>query len=338
MALLPGSPAINTGSNDLISSGISTDQRGYARIQDGMVDIGAYEFDPLPEVANVTVDNGSTQRSTIKSLQFTFSENVFSSLIVDDLRIRNITTGEDVAATNMALAVDPDTLTATWTFPGLTGGKLAEGNYVATLNAGDVQDTAGNSMVGDYVFEFHVLYGDATGDGKVNALDLLKVRQNYLKAAGSDRDDCADVNSDGKVNALDLLLVRQNYLNVLEVPFDLVVSQTNLSVSEGGTSQFTVALSTQPRGTVEVTVTFTSGDADLGVQSGTTLTFDSTNWSTPQIVTLAAAEDSDAVNGMAVFTVSAANARKAVTVMATESDNDYSLTVAYSSVLDGDSG
>ena len=43
-ALLPGSPAIDTGDDD----GWDTDQRGegYARIQNAHADIGAYEVDP----------------------------------------------------------------------------------------------------------------------------------------------------------------------------------------------------------------------------------------------------------------------------------------------------
>ena len=46
MALLPGSPAINAGDNSLIPVGVTTDQRGtgYARIDNGIVDIGAYEL------------------------------------------------------------------------------------------------------------------------------------------------------------------------------------------------------------------------------------------------------------------------------------------------------
>ena len=42
-ALLPGSPAINTGSNANIPAGVTTDQRGNPRIADGQVDIGAFE-------------------------------------------------------------------------------------------------------------------------------------------------------------------------------------------------------------------------------------------------------------------------------------------------------
>ncbi|WP_165230645.1 right-handed parallel beta-helix repeat-containing protein [Aquisphaera insulae] len=43
MALLPGSPAIDAGSNALIPDGVTTDQRGLPRIVSGVVDIGAFE-------------------------------------------------------------------------------------------------------------------------------------------------------------------------------------------------------------------------------------------------------------------------------------------------------
>ena len=43
MPLLPGSPAIDAGSNVLIPAGATTDQRGLARIVNSVVDIGAFE-------------------------------------------------------------------------------------------------------------------------------------------------------------------------------------------------------------------------------------------------------------------------------------------------------
>jgi hypothetical protein len=45
MALLPGSPAIDAGSDGLIPSGDNTDQRGWPRIVNGKVEIGAIEAD-----------------------------------------------------------------------------------------------------------------------------------------------------------------------------------------------------------------------------------------------------------------------------------------------------
>ena len=43
LRLRPGSPSLNTGSNEAISAGVSTDLAGNARIQDSIVDMGAYE-------------------------------------------------------------------------------------------------------------------------------------------------------------------------------------------------------------------------------------------------------------------------------------------------------
>ncbi|HEV3309083.1 MAG TPA: choice-of-anchor Q domain-containing protein, partial [Chloroflexota bacterium] len=77
MAELPGSPAIDAGSNAFIPTGVTTDQRGtgYPRIVSGTVDIGAFESSgfaiavtsgsgqtagatfPEPLVATVTADN-----------------------------------------------------------------------------------------------------------------------------------------------------------------------------------------------------------------------------------------------------------------------------------------
>ncbi|MHC4314737.1 MAG: right-handed parallel beta-helix repeat-containing protein [Planctomycetota bacterium] len=76
-------------------------------------------------------------------------------------------------------------------------------------------------------------------------------------------------------------------------------------VPEGGTATFTVAPVVDPMGMLEVTVAVESGDPDITVESGGLLTFDSTNYSQPQTVTLAAAEDADQVHGTTVILVSA---------------------------------
>lgn len=56
MALLSGSPAIDTGSNafcvDTDGFSIKADQRGLIRIRSRVVDIGAYETQPSPAVSD----------------------------------------------------------------------------------------------------------------------------------------------------------------------------------------------------------------------------------------------------------------------------------------------
>ncbi|MFI5458140.1 MAG: beta strand repeat-containing protein, partial [Isosphaerales bacterium] len=57
IGLMPGSPAIDAGSNALIPSGIATDQRGFSRIVNGTVDIGAFEVQVY--VVYNTADHGA---------------------------------------------------------------------------------------------------------------------------------------------------------------------------------------------------------------------------------------------------------------------------------------
>ena len=60
LALLAGSPALDHGSNALATTaGLTTDQRGLARVFNGTVDIGAYEAQP-PAVAGDVNHDGTT--------------------------------------------------------------------------------------------------------------------------------------------------------------------------------------------------------------------------------------------------------------------------------------
>ncbi|MHC4743971.1 MAG: right-handed parallel beta-helix repeat-containing protein [Planctomycetota bacterium] len=106
-----------------------------------------------------------------------------------------------------------------------------------------------------------------------------------------------------------------------------ILSDSQLSVHEGGTETFTVALLSDPCAPVEVTVSRQSGDEDVVVDSGTTLAFDSSNYFQPQTVTVAALEDGDYFNGNAVIAVSAPN-YVSTTLSVDEIDNDVP-TVLY---------
>ena len=61
-----------------------------------------------------------------------------------------------------------------------------------------------------------IVYGDANGDGTVNAKDLLTIQKNNIqvKALSGVYLTAADVTRDGKVNAKDLLLVQKNNIKV----------------------------------------------------------------------------------------------------------------------------
>ncbi|MFH0939789.1 MAG: C25 family cysteine peptidase [Planctomycetota bacterium] len=100
----------------------------------------------------------------------------------------------------------------------------------------------------------------------------------------------------------------------------ILTNTTALPVPEGDTNTFNVKLSSVPASDVMVTVVRITGDTDISVSSGASLTFTTANWNTYQTVTLAAAEDSDALNSSA--TIRCSGIGNPIDVIATEEDND----------------
>jgi hypothetical protein len=104
---------------------------------------------------------------------------------------------------------------------------------------------------------------------------------------------------------------------------NFVISPSDLDIAEGGTASFDVRLNFDPGATITATITRSSGDTDITVQSGINLTFSSANWNLPHTVTLAAAEDDDAENGVANILVhDDASSIADRNVTANEVDND----------------
>ena len=90
----------------------------------------------------------------------------------------------------------------------------------------------------------------------------------------------------------------------------LVLDPASLTVAEGGSGAYTVALATRPTGTVTVTVAGASGEVTFDTDSTapgnqSTLTFTTTTWSTAQTVAVSADEDGDTANDSATLTHSA---------------------------------
>ena len=132
----------------------------------------------------------------------------------------------------------------------------------------------------------------------------------------------------------------------------VTVNPTALAVAEGDSVKYSVVLDTQPSGDVTIAVSLAAGsDEDITV-SDESLTFTAETWMTAQDVWVKAAEDDDAVAGVATIEHAVSggdyNNVTASSVTATESDNDAAgvtvnptaLTVAegdsvkYSVVLD----
>ena len=85
----------------------------------------------------------------------------------------------------------------------------------------------------------------------------------------------------------------------------ILTSANAINVPEGGSAQYGVRLSSAPASNVTVTVARASGDTNLSVTSGGTLTFTPTNFAAQQQVTLSVPATATTVNQTAVIRASA---------------------------------
>ncbi|QSQ20303.1 PQQ-dependent sugar dehydrogenase [Pyxidicoccus parkwayensis] len=102
----------------------------------------------------------------------------------------------------------------------------------------------------------------------------------------------------------------------------LVVSGLNLRVVEGGRTAFSVRLAQAPAAPVTVQVARAAGSSeDVSVVSGGSLTFSTTDWNVPRVVTIGAVEDADSEVDVATFTVTSVGLTDESVVVTTIDNN-----------------
>jgi hypothetical protein len=144
----------------------------------------------LARVEGVRINAGAAQRSMVNSLTVTFNSAVTVDPGAFELRRQD---GSLVGLSVAASVVDGRTV-AVLTFTGadIVGGSLADGNYTLTVRADRVHDRWGReldgdgdgSAGGDRVDSFFRLFGDADGDGVVDARDRDLFRSAFKTRAG----------------------------------------------------------------------------------------------------------------------------------------------------------
>jgi hypothetical protein len=203
IALLPGSPAVDAGSNAL--DGLATDQRGLARIYHGTIDIGAYELQPATVTA-VSVYWGVAGAAALQTAS-------------DGLRLLPAGRSTDLpwyGIDKLQITFDePETLTAAevtlMSVKGITYGPVtvtgSGENYMITLarpitRPDRVTIVLAGAGIATYTRELDVLPGDFDDYGVVNRADLRGVRYEYLGV--TPYTIFGDVLGDGTVDAADL--------------------------------------------------------------------------------------------------------------------------------------
>jgi parallel beta-helix repeat protein len=160
-----------------------------------------------PDTTSPTVVDSSFDFSSVpQGVTFKFSENVSAGLNGSELSIVNLTTGAQVAASDLSFTYGSGNV-ASWTY---VPGVLPDGDYRATLSAGTVRDAAGNTLGADSTLDFFVLEGDANRDRTVDFNDLVSLAQNYTTATGMAYSQ-GDLNMDQVVNFNDLVILAQHY-------------------------------------------------------------------------------------------------------------------------------
>ena len=197
-----------------------------------------------PTVVDLLVNGGQTQRSMATRIDVQFSEDVSDSLAPSDLTLVNLTADEPVDPSAIAVAFDPITNTATFTFPGLVGGSLEDGNYVATLPASGISDVEGYILDGngdgiegdDYHFDLYRLFGDSESDRDVDKID----RSLFLETFGSNDPDplynpIFDSDSDGDVDQVDRSRFNDNFPSELTAQLQ-ITARLNRDTGPDGTT------------------------------------------------------------------------------------------------------
>ena len=127
---------------------------------------------------------------------------------VADGYVRGVTAGTTAGGLTSALGVQNGTVTVYNTLGSVITGNRGLGTGCTVClynNAGELQEA-------DYI----VVNGDLNGDGRISAVDLLRVQKGLLGVAilAGPTYQAADINGDGKVSAIDLLMVQKHLLGV----------------------------------------------------------------------------------------------------------------------------
>ena len=163
-----------------------------------------------PTVVAHVIASGQTQRSTVKDIGVQFSRTV--TVASDALAITGQTTGT-VNIASAGFNYNPGSLTATWTF----SDSLPDDEFTTTIAAAKVIDSQGYRLDGnndgimgdDYTFNLHRLFGDSTGDAKVDFEDLLILSSHWLNEPV---DTGLDIDNSNTINFVDFTSFANNWL------------------------------------------------------------------------------------------------------------------------------
>jgi arylsulfatase A-like enzyme len=171
-----------------------------------------------PTVESVVVNDGSAQRSMVKSLTVTFDRVV--TLDPGAFGLQDGSGGEVQLNVVTSVVGGRTVAVLTFTGAGLIGGSLADGNYTLTVRGDHVRDEVGRELDGDgngngggdrsdALFR---LYSVSDGDRDVDLGDLGRFLSTFGRRPGDPHYLAYfDVNGDDRVGVIDLLAFARRF-------------------------------------------------------------------------------------------------------------------------------
>lgn len=165
---------------------------------------------PIPKVAQIVLNSGQSQRSSLNSMQIIFNSQVAISPGAFELRNQ----AGEIVEINYALQNVGGVTRANLTFSGTStrsGGALHDGNYVLTINSLLVEGN-GKRMLADFVYgddenDLYSLFGDINGDRTVNLMDFYQFRASFAGAYNA----AFDYNANGVIDISDFAAFRTRF-------------------------------------------------------------------------------------------------------------------------------
>lgn len=164
---------------------------------------------PAPTIKGTQVNDGSAQRSMVKTLTVTFD----SAVTVNPAGVTILNARGDTPAFTQQLTTANGKTTLTVSFPAGVGGSIADGRWTLRIDDTAVTGKAGGTkMASDYAFVFTRVYGDTGGDGIYDRDTRLRVHALLGHHTGDTGFDPAlDWNSDGVIDGVDELAAVRNW-------------------------------------------------------------------------------------------------------------------------------
>ena len=172
------------------------------------------QLDSIAVLNTVTIDNGTPQRSKVRSITLDFDGDVTSapSSAFTLVRAEDSLSVPVTASPPTTIGGGQTRVILTFSGPSLDADSLADGHYQLTIHGDQMLDASGhqidaaaNGTLGSTRnVSFHRFFGDGNGDGLVDASDYLPFRTAYLSGDATGANSIYDSNGDGLFSITDL--------------------------------------------------------------------------------------------------------------------------------------